>query len=82
VSEIILYTRPGCHLCEDARRSILALREEGYRFDLSERNIEQDEKLLRAFCERIPVIAVDEQVVSELAFDRSALLARLDTVRA
>jgi glutaredoxin len=82
VSEVILYTRPGCHLCEDARRSILALRDEGYRFELSERDIEHDEELLQAFFERIPVVAVDEEIVSELAFDRSALVARLDTVRA
>ena len=82
MKEIVLYTRPGCHLCEEARQSIVALRDEGYRFDLSELDIETDEELLRAFLERIPVVAVNGEIVSELALDSSALRARLDTVRA
>jgi len=82
VKEIVLYTRPGCHLCEEARQSIVALRDEGYRFDLRELDIETDEELLRAFLERIPVVAVNGEIVSELALDSSALRARLDTVRA
>ena len=82
MKEIVLYTRPGCHLCEEARQSIVALRDEGYRFDLRELDIETDEELLRAFLERIPVVAVNGEIVSELALDSSALRARLDTVRA
>ena len=82
MKEIVLYTRSGCHLCEEARQSIVALRDEGYRFDLRELDIETDEELLRAFLERIPVVAVNGEIVSELALDSSALRARLDTVRA
>jgi hypothetical protein len=82
VKEVILYTRPGCHLCEEARQSISALQDVGYRFELSELDIEADEELLRKFVERIPVVAVDGEIVSELTLDRSALLARLDTVKA
>ena len=82
MKEVVLSTRPGCHLCEEARQSIVELRDEGYRFDLSELDIETDEKLLRAFLERIPVVAVNGEIVSELALDSSALRARLDTVRA
>ena len=82
MKEVILYTRPGCHLCEEARQSISALQDVGYRFELSELDIEADEELLRKFVERIPVVAVDGEIVSELTLDRSALLARLDTVKA
>ena len=78
---ITLYTRPGCHLCDEAREAILALREELPPFELSEVNIEHDDGLLGRYLERIPVVAVDGEVVSELELKRDRLRASLDTVR-
>jgi hypothetical protein len=78
---ITLYTRPGCHLCDEAREAILALREELPVFELSEVNIEQDDGLLARYLERIPVVAVDGEVVSELELKLDRLRASLDTVR-
>jgi Glutaredoxin-like domain (DUF836) len=78
---ITLYTRPGCHLCDEAREAILALRAELPPFELSEVNIEQDEGLLARYLERIPVVAVDGEVVSELELKLDLLWASLDTVR-
>jgi glutaredoxin len=78
---ITLYTRPGCHLCDEAREAILALREELPSFELSEVNIEHDDGLLARYLERIPVVAVDGDVVSELELKLDRLRASLDTVR-
>jgi glutathione S-transferase len=80
MTEIILFGRPGCHLCDEVREEILDLREQGYRFRLREVDIESDEELLRTHLVRIPVVEVDGEVVSELLLDRSALMARLDTL--
>jgi hypothetical protein len=80
--EIVVYSRPGCHLCEEAITTILALHEEGYRFVLHEIDIESDELLLRRHLEKIPVVEVDGVVVSELVLDQSGLRAKLDTVGA
>ncbi len=80
--EIVVYSRPGCHLCEEAITAILALHGEGYRFALHEIDIESNELLLRRHLERIPVVEVDGVVVSELVLDRSGLRAKLDTVGA
>jgi hypothetical protein len=77
---VVLYSRPGCHLCEEALGEIVALRSEGYRYDLIEVDIESDDGLLRRLLERIPVVEVDGVVVCELTLDRAALTARLDTV--
>jgi glutaredoxin len=77
---VVVYSRPGCHLCEEALEEIVALHEEGYRFELREVDIESDENLLRRLLERIPVVEVDGAVVSELVLDQAALRARLDTV--
>ncbi|HYU59293.1 MAG TPA: glutaredoxin family protein [Solirubrobacterales bacterium] len=74
---VTLYGRPGCHLCDEAREVLLALRAEGMRFQLRELNIEDDERLLRVHLERIPVIEIDGSEVSQLAPDAGALRAAL-----
>jgi len=82
MADVVVYSRPGCHLCEEALTQIVALHEEGYRFTLHEVDIESNELLLRRHLERIPVVEVDGIEVSELILDRDALEARLDTVGA
>jgi glutaredoxin len=82
VTSVVVYSRPGCHLCEEAIGTIVALHEEGYRFDLHEVDIESHELLLRRYLERIPVVEVDGIEVSELVLDEAALRAKLDTVGA
>ncbi|HEX6781762.1 MAG TPA: glutaredoxin family protein [Solirubrobacterales bacterium] len=82
MADVVVYSRPGCHLCEEALEQIVALHAEGYRFELHEVDIESNELLLRRHLERIPVVEVDGIEVSELILDRDALRARLDTVGA
>ncbi|HST69837.1 MAG TPA: glutaredoxin family protein [Solirubrobacterales bacterium] len=82
MADVVVYSRPGCHLCEEAIEQIIALHEEGYRFTLHEVDIESNELLLRRHLERIPVVEVNGVEVSELILDRTGLTARLDTVGA
>jgi c-di-GMP-related signal transduction protein len=81
-AELVLYSRPGCHLCEEALEAIVALHGEGYRFALREVDIESDETLLRRMLELIPVVELNGEVVSELSFDPDSVRPRLDTVGA
>ena len=55
---VVLYGRDGCCLCDDAREILLRVRARRP-FVLEDRDIEQDEKLLRAYLERIPVVTID-----------------------
>jgi len=80
--DVVVYSRPGCHLCEEAIEALVALHGEGYRFTLHEVDIESDDLLLRRHLERIPVVEVGGLVASELVFDEAAVRARLDTVGA
>ncbi|HEX6205502.1 MAG TPA: glutaredoxin family protein [Solirubrobacterales bacterium] len=82
MADVVVYSRPGCHLCEEALEQIVALHGDGYRFNLHEVDIESNDLLLRRYLERIPVVEVDGIEVSELILDRAALKARLDTVGA
>ena len=82
MADVVVYSRPGCHLCEEALEQIVALHTEGYRFTLHEVDIESNDLLLRRYLERIPVVEVDGIEVSELILDRDGVKARLDTVGA
>lgn len=55
---VIIYSRPGCHLCDEAKAAILGAGC-GDQFTLEEVNIESDEELLRKYKYDIPVIAID-----------------------
>jgi glutaredoxin len=81
-AELVLYSRPGCHLCEQALEELVALHAQGYRFELREVDIESDEALLRRMLERIPVLELNGEVVAELSVDQTSVRARLDTVGA
>jgi glutaredoxin len=82
MATVVVYSRPECHLCEEAISQIVALHEQGYRFELHEVDIESHDLLLRRYLERIPVVEVDGAEVSELVLDRDAVKAKLDTVGA
>ena len=75
MTHVVLYSRPGCHLCEEARDMLVRA---GAAFE--ERDIESDDALFRRYLERIPVIALDGEEAFELVVDEHALRARLGTL--
>ena len=81
-SRLVLYGRPDCHLCDEARAGLEAMLADGLPFELEEVNIESDEELHARFLERIPVVELDGEIVSELWLDVDGLRARLDTLSA
>jgi glutaredoxin len=72
VSALVLYGRPGCHLCDDART---VLERVGQPFD--EVDIETDDDLLRRYLERIPVVALDGEELYDYYVDEADLRARV-----
>jgi glutaredoxin len=76
MSTVTLYTRPGCHLCDDARAALQRVRQ-GHAFTLTEVDIESDDALHRAYLERIPVILLDGEHLADYFVDEAALAARL-----
>ena len=55
---VIIYSRPGCHLCDEAKAVILNTGCND-QFVLEEINIESDEKLLRKYKYDIPVVSIN-----------------------
>jgi glutaredoxin len=57
-AHVIVYSRPGCHLCDEAKATI---QNSGCtdRFTLEEINIESDHELLKKYKYDIPVVTID-----------------------
>lgn len=62
--EITLYTRPGCHLCEEAKAAIGPLVEE-FGARLREVNIDEDRDLTDRYGWDIPVLFVGTRKVAK-----------------
>jgi glutaredoxin len=71
-ARLVLYSRPGCHLCDDAR---VVLERIGEPFD--EIDIETDDDLHRRYLERIPVITLDGQELYDFFVDEQDLRRRV-----
>jgi hypothetical protein len=66
--DLVLYARPGCSLCDEAREAIRLVgddrRERGLPVpEVVEHNIEDDPELHRRYLERIPVVELGDQRV-------------------
>jgi glutaredoxin len=80
VSIITVYSRPGCHLCDDAMAALRSLQPE-LGFELLELDITEREELHRAYFERIPVVALDGEDLCEYFLDEPLLRERLESRR-
>ena len=58
-AHVIVYSRPGCHLCDDAMAAIRAARCDNA-FTLEEVNIESSRELLLKYQFDIPVIMIND----------------------
>jgi glutaredoxin len=66
--EVTLYTRPGCHLCEDAKTAIAPLLRE-FGAVLREVNIDKDAVLEERYGWDIPVIFIGARKVAKHRVD-------------
>ena len=82
--DLILYSRPGCHLCDEAREILQQLLDERSRRDLptptmTEIDIESDPDLERRFFTTIPVVELADERL-ELATSAAKLRRLLSDV--
>lgn len=57
-AHVIIYSRPGCHLCDEAKAVMLSAGCSD-QFKLEEVNIESDPELLNKYKYDIPVVVID-----------------------
>lgn len=73
---VTLYTRAGCHLCEQARAVVERARRR-VAFELRVIDIDGETDLKSRYNEDVPVIAVDGRDLFRWSVDEEALVARL-----
>jgi len=73
---VTLYTRRGCCLCDDVKRTIQAARGRAA-FDYEERDIDSDPELRRLYNDEIPVVAIDGRKAFKYKMDMAEFLKKL-----
>ena len=79
MTEVVLYGKAGCCLCDDAKAAIESVRSR-HPFELTEVDVSLDPVLHARYGERIPVVVVDGEEAFELGVEASELANLLDTV--
>jgi glutaredoxin len=77
---VTVYSKPDCHLCAEAMQELRSLQGE-LGFALEELDITGDEALLRAYFERIPVVALDGEELFDHFVEEAVLRERLESGR-
>jgi len=73
MQKVTLYTREGCHLCEDAEEVLRLLREE-IPFEMELVDITQDEDLYQKYKYEIPVVLINGVEVARYRIDKDQIL--------
>jgi glutaredoxin len=71
---VVLYSRVGCHLCDEARDVLMAERSRST-FDLVEIDVAGDDDLEREYGFRIPVVEIDGEERFEYEVDPATLVS-------
>lgn len=77
---VTLYTRPACPLCDEARAELEMLASR-WRYRIEEIDIMADLKLYERYHDKVPVIAVSDEVVSIGRVDAGRLREALQAAR-
>lgn len=75
--EVLLYSKPGCCLCDGVKARLGRLREQ-HRFELREVNILNDRRLFEEFKEQIPVVFINGRKAFKFHLDEKEFLKRLE----
>lgn len=66
--KITLYSKEGCHLCENAKEALFEL-EDDFEIELAEVDITTDSALFEKYKYTIPVMVIDDSIVLETRID-------------
>jgi glutaredoxin len=58
MTTVTVYSRLGCHLCDDAKNVLDSMREE-LNFEIVVINIDEDAELIKLYSDQVPVIHID-----------------------
>lgn len=77
--ELVLYSRDGCHLCDEMIQEIQSLLKNS-QFEISIVDVESDEELERRFGALVPILFGEEQEICHYFLDHAAVNAYLGNI--
>ena len=77
---VTLYTRQGCHLCDEAKK-VLDRARQRVSFELEIQDIDRDPALLRLYNEEVPVIAINGVKAFKYRLTEAEFLKKLQARR-
>lgn len=75
--DLTLYSRPGCHLCDEMKKQIAPLVAQ-FHAQLREVNIDADPILRQRYNEEVPVLFLGSRKVAKYSVDIGQLRAQLE----
>ena len=79
MAHVTVYSKPGCHLCEEAVRVLQRMQKQDP-FTLEEVNIQDDPALLTEYGDQIPVVTLNGTFLFEYTVDETRLRQLLKEV--
>lgn len=76
-TELTLYTRSGCHLCEEMKSALTPMLRE-FSLALREVDVDSDPALTTRFGEEVPVLFLGERKIAKYRLDAKQLRRRLE----
>lgn len=58
MTQITIYSRAGCHLCDDAQKILESMQEE-LNFEIEVIDIDESAELIKLYSDQVPVIYID-----------------------
>lgn len=75
--EVVVYSKPGCCLCDEVKAQLARLRETT-RFDWREVNILEDSQAFEQFKKEIPVVFINGRKAFKFHLDEKEFLKRVE----
>ncbi|MGH9670360.1 MAG: glutaredoxin family protein [Terriglobales bacterium] len=76
--QVVLYTRAGCHLCDQVKSTLARLEKCGG-FTWKELDVDSDPELVRQFGEQVPVVFIDGKKAFKYRMAERDFLRRLQS---
>ena len=76
---IVVYSKPGCHLCEDALQMLQGLRRQ-FALTIEEIDITTDRELFKNYFEKIPVLVIDDRRTLVAPITRQEVFQALSSI--
>ena len=77
-AHLTLVSKPGCHLCDDARAVVTGVLTDFADVSLEQRSILDDAELMEKYVEEIPVLLIDGKVHNIWRVNESRLRSALE----